>query len=614
MSARKSAVKQRPNATSGPMTLVHVTHEAIEHLGGIGTVLEGLVTSRAYRGAVERTILVGPLPHPGAKRQPLERLGPFALECRYSGVDGHDPDGHGALLAPIAWAFGTPMVYGTRRFEEHAGGASGGGRGDAEVLLIDVSHPDKARLAEQKFLLSERYGLDSHRYERDWDYEEYCRLAGPAYHALAALLGPTGRGGPRAVIVAHEFMGLCTALRCGLDRGRFRTVFHAHECSTARRLVEHMQGHDTGFYPAMRRATAKSRFVADVFGPQDAHARHALVSRAHHLDATLAVGDETARELRFLSEDMSRANVRVAYNGVPAARVTLAERKRSRARLDAWLRNVLGFAPDYLFTHVTRPVVSKGIWRDLKVCAHLERALAERGQRAVYVLLTCGAPPRSFQDATRMAHEHGWPARHRDGYPDLDGPETGLYRSIEHYNDPARPGAGAIIAVLVNQFGFSRARLGEAAPEGLTLADLRRGADAEFGLSIYEPFGIAMLEPLHAGAVCVVSSVCGCVGLARRALKELGIRERDAHNLLIADFTRPATEHPDPAHLKRGERDAIEETVAAFVATELLKRLPRGDRDRSRLLSVGQRLASRMSWEVVCRDEFLPVLRRALIS
>ena len=40
---------------------VHVTHEAVHKVGGIGAVLTGLVTAAPYREATERTLLAGPL-------------------------------------------------------------------------------------------------------------------------------------------------------------------------------------------------------------------------------------------------------------------------------------------------------------------------------------------------------------------------------------------------------------------------------------------------------------------------------------------------------------------------------------------------------------------------
>ena len=42
-------------------TLVHVTHETVSKVGGIGAVLRGFFTCKSYLDAVDRSILVGPL-------------------------------------------------------------------------------------------------------------------------------------------------------------------------------------------------------------------------------------------------------------------------------------------------------------------------------------------------------------------------------------------------------------------------------------------------------------------------------------------------------------------------------------------------------------------------
>jgi glycosyltransferase involved in cell wall biosynthesis len=597
--------------SSRPITVVHVTHEGVDHMGGIGTVLEGLMTSPVYQSAVGRSILVGPLPYADRRvRNPLERLGDYGVSCKYSGPEHHDPEGLGAILQPIEWAFGVKLVYGTRRFEGTAGGAGGGRTGEADVLLVDVNNPDRQRLAAFKWTLYEKFGLDSHRYESGWDYEEWCRLAEPAYHALVALLPEAELP---AVLISHEFMGVATALRASLDRKRFRTVFHAHECSTARRIVENLAGHDVAFYPAMRDGMARGQHVAQVFGDQSDFSRHALVSNTHRLDAVLAVGPETAEELRFLSPAMEQGPVRIAYNGLPTPRVSLEQKRASRARVMSWVKKVVGFEPDYLFTHVTRPVPSKGLWRDQKIGAHLEQSLRRAGKRGVYLLLTCGAEPRSFEQVCAMARDYGWPMHHREGYPDLTGPESGIYRAMTHFVEHARRDAGGdghLVPLLVNQFGFTRQRLGESAPEGLSMADLRSATDAELGLSIYEPFGIAHLEALHAGAICLPSTVCGCLGLVKRAMAELGLTEATCPIVLAGDFTHEAV--ADPLRLTAHERDLLEERVCKVLAEELWSRLPKSEADRERYLSLGQRLAERMGWDAVCASDFVPALRAAL--
>lgn len=607
--------------SSGGRTIIHVTHEAVDHLGGIGTVLAGLMASDKYRAKVGRSILVGPLPWPDRPtHDPKTRLGDHAVACLYSGVDQHDPHGLGAILQPIEWAFGTKIVYGTRVFPRPGEESV---TAEAEVLLIDVSNPDRARLAMLKWFLFEHHRIESHRYEHSWDFEEYTRLAAPAYYALCALLGDrTKDGGGPAAVIAHEFMGVPTALRCAADRARFRTLFHAHECSTGRRLTEEHPGMDVAFYPAMNAAMKKGESVGEVFNDQSAFPRHALVERTHVLDGIMAVGPETADELRFLSPAMRESRTKVVYNGLPARKVTLAEKKRSRGLVDQYLEKTLGHVPDYLITHVTRPVPSKGLWRDLTLCSHLAGHLAKSGKTAAYLLLTCGAHARTREQVEEMTKRYGWPVAHQSGFPDLVGPESDLYHQMQSFNvhiDRVHPaGTGrqrAVTAVLVNQFGFSQERLGANAPAGLTTADLRRAADVELGMSTYEPFGIAQLEPLHAGAVCVTSTVCGCMGLVRRAMKTAGMERCDV--VLPADFAGQ-TRHADgtpishPLSLTVAQRLAIEDGVCAKLAEELAKRLPKNDTDMQRLLDQGQKLAPLMSWEAVVESDFMPAIEGAL--
>src|SRR5438309_10822080 len=65
-------------------TAVHVTHEAIQKIGGIGAVLQGLLTSKVYLKQVQRNILLGPF-WP-SDQYGEQRLGP-AGEVLYSSLD-----------------------------------------------------------------------------------------------------------------------------------------------------------------------------------------------------------------------------------------------------------------------------------------------------------------------------------------------------------------------------------------------------------------------------------------------------------------------------------------------------------------------------------------------
>lgn len=586
--------------TPGPFTLAHVTHEAIEKMGGIGTVLEGMMTSAVYQAAVRRSILVGPMGghHFGS---PIRRLGSH-VNVRYSSIDNIDFDGLGRKFHPIQWAFGVHIAYGIRTYAMDGHNRAGA----AEVLLIDVSNPDREQLAVFKMRLWDEFGIDARRYEHDWGFEEYCRLAEPAFYALSALLATDELP---CIIFSHEFMGMCTALKAEMDGGAaFRTVFHAHECATARRLCEHHPGHDTAFYNIMRQAAARGQYVEDVFGDQSMHMRHALISRAHALDAIVAVGDPTAEEMRFLNPETKHGDVQLVYNGLPAFFSDFDEENRARSLMGDWAERVCGYRPDYLMTHVARPVISKGFWRDLKVMSYLETLLGDENRTALLVILTCGAPPRSPSDVNRMAAEYGWPWRHQEGYPDLVGPELELFQLIRPFN----AAHSNVKVVLVNQFGWSRAALGAAAAEDMTFATLRQAADVEFGQSIYEPFGIAQLEPLGSGAICVATSVCGCVTSYQHTVERMGGSAAAYPNVLVADYTgldRSMTV-TELLSMTQQQRDKLEDRVARDVARELHRRLPRNEAELRRLLETGRELALGMSWDTVMAEGMIPLLDR----
>ncbi len=580
--------------TTRPLTVAHVTHEAVVHMGGIGTVLQGLLTSPVYQEAVRRSILVGPLWDSAPTDDVHTRLGGDGAKVIYSSLDAYDPTGLAAKLGPIEHAFGVRAVFGTRVFRD---AVDHDRTAEAEVLLFDLAYADAQHTDAFKATLYERFGIESHPHDHNDDFQQWVRLARPAYAALVALTEVSELPG---VLISHEYMGMPTALASTLDRaGRFRTLFHGHECATARSVVEHHPGHDAAFYAAMRSGLEKGQTIEDVFGSQQHNDRHVLVSRAHALDGIIAVGDDTADELRFLSDDMREADVRLCYNGAPVPEATIDDKLASRKRVLDWLEPLVGFRPDHLLTHVTRPVISKGLWRDLAVCDELDAILAERNERAVYLLLTCGGQPRSFEDATRMNEEYGWPAHHRDGYPDAVGPERELCHNAATFNESA----SAVRAVVVNQFGFTRETLGASAPEGMDIADLRRAADAEFGLSTYEPFGIAPVEPLHAGAVAIVTAISGCAGFMRRAAGDLNLNTDDHPNVLISEFVSDA-EEVGAAELAEAER-----VECARVAKQLDKRLPKNDAERGERLTSGQKLANEMSWDRVCEREFIPALR-----
>jgi glycogen synthase len=145
-------------------------------------------------------------------------------------------------------------------------------------------------------------------------------------------------------------------------------------------------------------------------------------------------------------------------------------------------------------------------------------------------------------------------------------------------------------------------------PEGMEFMDIRKGSDVEFGQSIYEPFGIAQLEPLTFGGICVFSSVCGCSGFLRDTTGEENVR-----NVIIADYTNLEShgyaEIEDILQIDRSVRDRIEAGESEKVAMQICSRLPKNQAEIECMIQTGYELAKNMSWDAVVKNYLLNSLQ-----
>jgi hypothetical protein len=576
-------------------TLVHVTHEAVDKIGGIGAVLQGFFTSRAYCNAVGRSILVGPLF--SVEGPVTERLG-HEGEVLYSSIDGFVNSGYASTFRNIEHYYNAGIVYGRKNFVDDKTEI----KSSVEVLLIDVRQIEKGIINEFKKNLYEEFAIESHLHEQLWDYEQYVRLAPPAIAALKAI----GAGHESTTIISHEFMGMPTALAAILDPCDFKTVFYAHEVATMRRLVENYPGHDTMFYNAMEQAHENNLYVNDVFGDQNDFFKHPLVEASKYCNTICAVGDYTAKELLFLAPQFENANINIVYNGIPAYKINLAEKLESKEKLRQYSYNLLGYKPDFIFTHVTRLVRSKGLWRDLRVLEHMDEEFRTQNKTGIMFLLSTEVHQRRSSDIFNMESSYNWPVAHREGMPDLSGGEAGFYTAIQQFNAKSRN----IKVVFINQFGFEQRLCGSRMPEDMEFMDIRKGSDVEFGLSIYEPFGIAQLECLTFGGICAITNVCGCAGFVRNVTKSV-----DVKNVLVVDYTN--LDHSgfanidDPLQIDRDIRDQIEDNISDKVAMQICSRLKRNESEMEEMIDIGYNLAAHMSWDVVLEDYLLPSLQKA---
>ncbi len=586
--------------------VVHASHEAGVKVGGIGAVLQGLLSSPAYNARVARSLLLGPMM--GWDPTFMERLNAPAnqLTLYYSSLhgvyDGVDESLRDRFRA-VEEQYRVAVLYGTRRF----------GAFEHEVLLVDASNPDLRAIDGYKFYVWRNFGIDSLRYQHDGEFNLYMAIAMPLLGALRALNPDESVAAGSKILLAHEWLGMplvfATAM---LEPGAWRTVFYAHETATARRIVEDHGGHDTRFYNVLRRALDQHLFMDDLFGRQDDWFKAPILHEAAHCDRVLAVGDLVVDELRFINQSFRSREIDLVYNGLPPVDTSLAEKKASKRRLQTYCQNLLGFKPDYVFTHVTRMNLSKALWRDLRVLEHLDALLGEEGKTATLLVLATASPAGRRSEWVRSwESQYGWPVGHRADNGDLiDLETTFFFHGVEPVNHLLKHSR----VVLVNQFGWSRDRCGLRMPEDMEFIDIRRGSDLEFGQSIYEPFGIAQVEPLGHGALCCVSSVCGCVGFIDRAQQDAS---EPASNVVVADYVTVPPVHPlhspyDALFINHGTREWIEGTNSYQAARAIFDRLPRTDEQLRALLDSGRTLATAMSWDNVAEHYLFPALQKAV--
>jgi len=225
----------------------------------------------------------------------------------------------------------------------------------------------------------------------------------------------------------------------------------------------------------------------------------------------------------------------------------------------------------------------------------------------VLLVLSTETHKRRDRDVYEMEAAYHWPVAHREGMPDLTGGEAAFYAGVQEFNARSRN----IKVIFINQFGFTRQCCGHRMPYDMEFMDIRRGTDVEFGQSIYEPFGIAQLEPLCFGGLCVITDLCGCAGFVREAAGG-----RDVMNVIEADYTELDGDEEghleDMLHIDRGCRDRIEHKISEKIALEICSRLPKNDEDTSALLQSGYQLARHMGWEAVAEKYVLRAFSKAL--
>jgi len=566
----------------------HITHESARKMGGIGAVLNGLCSTHTYKNHFDKTLFYGPYFEFGA-----EFAADFGKEGQvlFSSKHNFDRGDWGTVFGDIIRDYGVDIIYGKRTvtsdFDANKQNA-------VDVVNVSINKINVHAVTRFKYKLWQNFAIRSDQFEGDWDYEQYLRIAIPYVEIVDKLYGSSNE----FTHFSHEYMGMASCLAVVLAERTDKTVFVAHEVSPARAVVENTAGVDITFYNLMKQAGGKES-LEDVFGSQQKNARCELVKKATLLDRIYAVSDLVKAEYQFLLPEAQAEKVRVVYNGVSARPVTAGHKAASRARIDAYVDNLLNYTPDVVFTHITRLVPSKGLWRDIAMLSYMDSLFDAANLKGAYILVsTLIATGRPAADTARMEKEYGWPVLHRKGWPDLTGSEEEIYEQVELFNSRSR----AIKCVFINQFGFDRTTCGLRVPADMDLSDLRIGSDAELGFSTYEPFGIAQVETVPFGGMAVLSSACGCAYLLEKAFEVCPVKP-----FKIVDFISAgaAMGGGELKAITKEQRDVLERQLLSRAAGEIFGMLPLTAKMRSQYLSAAQEFGPLISWENVVRDYFL---------
>jgi hypothetical protein len=571
---------------------VHITHEAMKKIGGIGAVLNGICTTKAYKSFFGKTILYGPLfGSKGDIYASFKKGG----ELLFSSVDGYDKDNYGEVFNSIKQKYNIDIVYGRRFLFDEFGKNK---KDEVDVFLVGTAYMNWDEVTKFKFKLWERFGIQSNLYEHDLDYEQYLRIAVP----FLEIFNKIYKDDLEYYLFAHEYMGVPSALSAVLQ-GVHKTIFVAHEVSTVRFLVESSPGHDISFYNILNAEKGK-RSLEEVFGSQKYNPRNELIKQAVNFDRIFAVSDLIKDEYLFLVPNTPLEKIKATYNGLSVQNISFNRKKKSRKMIEEYVKTLLGFKPDVILTHVTRLVISKGLWRDITLLHYLDEIFHSKNLKGAYILLsTFIATGRPSEDIIRMEKDYGWPVNHRQGWPDLMGAEAEAYDYLETFNKKSK----AIKAVFLNQFGFNREKCGLRLSEDAQFIDLRIASDAELGFSTYEPFGIAQLETIPFGGTALLSSSCGSVSLLDEVFKGAKLKPYYAVDF-ICKGNKVKCEELIKNNLTIEKRTSIEKELFKEEAKSIFAILPVSDKKRQEYLENALIYSPKLCWEHIVKRYFMPNL------
>ncbi len=563
---------------------IHITHEAAQKIGGIGAVLSGLCTTNIYQNFYHKTFFFGPLFQD--KVGITDRLGPNS-KVLFSSLDGIKQSIYDQKLQDIVDLYHIDVIYGQKEIFDDIDPQK---KAFVDIILLGIKNIRKDLLDTFKFRLWENFRFSCEKFEQDWDFEQYLRIAIP----IRSLVNIFFQDSDTIDYYSHEYMGVATCLNILMDKTEHeRIIFYAHEVSTARMVTEKLTGHDISFYHLLKNDKEYEIKLEERFGSYAHFSRNELVKLASLFDEILAVGDWVKSEYLYLNPATDNSIINICYNGIPIRKISYEQKQESRKKLQTYCENLFNFTPDVIMTHVSRLVISKGLWRDISLLEELDNIFAEKKIKGFFILLSSLiGTGRPSNDILNMEKDYGWPVWHKENWPDLVGYENDVFWSLHYFNAKSK----AIKGIFLNQYGFEKSQLGNRFPDETNFSDLRIASDMELGMSIYEPFGIAQIETVPYGGIAVVSRACGCAFLLEKGWKNENIKA-----FHIIDFAENLKKEYPWATLTSDQRSIIEKQIIKREVKQIFKKIPKTDKEREKLFNICQRETSYLEWEDICK-------------
>ena len=572
---------------------IHISHEAAQKIGGIGSVLSGLCTADTYLKNFRRTIFYGPLfndtPNPDCVEfVAISRLGGNG-KILFSSLDKIHKSKYDSFFHQLMEKYGIEIVYGEKVLYDEIDPKK---NNTIEILLIGIKNMYAQHENDFKFQLWDKFQFSCQPFEGDWDFEQYLRIAVPFREIVDEFFSSKFK----TVFFSHEYMGIASCLAIQMKKQKHeKTYFHAHEISTARVVTEKSPGHDVTFYRLIDDDMKNNISLEDRFGSQHSNPRNELLKLTPLFDGVLAVGDWVKKEYKYLLKDAESRKVHICYNGIPIPDYTIEDKRKARKKIQDYCEALYNFTPDVIMTHVTRLVVSKGLWRDISVLEELDKKFAADKIKGFCIILsTLIGNGRTSAEVMQMEAEYGWPVMHKEGYPDLLGYENDMYWSCQYFNAKS----SAIKIVFINQFGFNNTRVGTRLPKNTSFADLRLSSDLEFGMSVYEPFGIAQIETIPFGGIAVLTRACGSSYLLEEAFKGEKLQP-----FFIFDFAAKLSgeTETDWLNISSNDRVRIEKEIIKKNISKVYKIIPKNEKEREEMFKICKKHLTKLSWNDVIK-------------